>query len=900
MKLLPSLLFFVLPVSFLSAQVSFSQFPKDNELYPRDLATNNAVVQISGTIAPASADSLVFSMERSDGPVVRTTVALNNLQNGYFEQLFSIKAMLQNYHFSVALKNADSTWQVASSTNVVAGDVFMVQGQSNAQAIYNSSDANIWQSNYVRCFGTSNPNDFTDQQWYIAEGNGYFTGGSVGQWALRMGTLLQESQGIPIAIINGADPGKPIEFFQRNDALPNDPATNYGRLLQRLTNAKLTNHLRAILYYQGESDGDRAEIHKSLFEALYAAWATDFQSVESYYVVQVREGCGAPSLQLREYQKDFESYLPKLKSITANGIPGHDGCHYELVGYEQLGIKLYKQLSGDLYNAPFGEQLNVRVLDAQYSNETNTQITLTTDAIVLVAQNGSESDFKIPGISSTITSISIDANKIILTLDQPVYDEHAGISYSGHAGDANGWVLNGDGYGLFSFYNLPITNHTDLPNFDIPSIMSGPGNCLVLDGSDDLIYIGPVLNKSYTKEAWINWQGGGLGNNIISGVANTAFWLPSNGNYFALSAGHNGAWGQVTDPAPMIPNQWTHVAVTYDDKLAEMRLYKNGNLISLAHDVPAHNDPELFVGAYSWGYTFQGRIDEVRIWDTVRSLLEIRDFMCQKLQGDETGLSSYFRFDQTSGDIANNVTDKQAGQLFNFQNVGWQRSGASLGTKSTNTYQNINHQSLALASGDSLVLSNLSVPESVHLYFTEELPNVLEPATDYVLVDNHRYFGLFYPNNSIDAYTLRYYYKGNPLSNVDEPRLSLLQRAGNAQPFWEKVDSMKLDIDQNFIETTGQNYQEYILAIQENTLGTTLSKHEKGLLYPNPSKGFCFIKDIEVDRVVVYDALRRHCFEQKGPLSVLNMQELSPGLYFVEVWDNFSRVYQQKLVLTDN
>lgn len=888
---------FFIACTFLSAQIAWYQFPKDHQLYPRDLATNTARVHLSGWLGNVQADSLIFNVLGSNGLSVKETFHLDEFPNDSFDLVYDIEAALVHYTFNIALKSADSTWMVANAANVVAGDVMVVQGQSNAQAVAYNGDANIWQNNFVRCFGNSDPANYNDQQWYIAEGNGFFTPGAVGQWPLRMGSLLQEQFQVPIAIVNGADPGKPIEFFQRNDAFPTDPATNYGRLLQRLNNASLAGHVRAVIFYQGESDGDRAEIHKALFEALYADWTSDLEKVEQYYVVQVREGCGNPSLQLRQYQKDFENYLPKLKSVTANGIVGHDGCHYNVNGYQLLGEKFAKQLAGDLYNTPSGQQLNVRVLEAAYSNETNTRITLTTDAIALNAQAGSGVDFKITGSSSAIINLSLDGNKIILDLDQPVYDGSAGISYAGHSGDAGGWVLNSDGYGLFSFYDLPIGNHTELPNFDLPGIMSGSGNCLALDGTDDCIYLGPVLNNSYTKEAWINWQGGGLGNNILSGSANTAFWAPALGNGYFLASGHNGAWTQVVDSLPMVPFQWTHVAVSYDETLGEMRLYKNGNLVSQAQNVPAHNDPQLYIGAYVGVYTFQGKVDEVRVWDTARSLEEIRANMCQKLSGNEPGLSSYFRFDQTGGMVAQNVTEKQDGQILGTQTPGWQRSAAPIGTKSTYAYQDTNQLSLALASGDSLVLSDLNIPEFVHLYFCEEVPNVLQPTDDHVLVDHSRYFGLYYPNQSIDSFTLTYHYKGNPFTMVDEPRLSLLQRRNNAQPYWETVDNTQFDFTQNTVITRDSRYQEYVLAIQENTVGTSIPESEMGWLFPNPSSGKLFVKDLELEQVVIFDAKGNKCFEHSGPIRVLELEMLPPGLYFVEMRDRDSRVFKQKVVL---
>ncbi len=806
----------------LFAQINLQQFPKSLQLYPRDVAVNTARVQISGTAAP-SPDSLIFSLEKSTGAVETQAFAMNDLIGQQFDLSFEIQAGLWSYSIKAEIKSANTTVLLREATNVVAGDVFVVQGQSNAQAVAYNGDANIWQNNFIRCFGDPNPANFADQNWYIADGNGYFTPGAIGQWALRLGYLIQENLQIPVAIINGADPGKPIEFFQRNDTLHTDPNTNYGRLLQRLNNAGVSDRTRALVYYQGESDGDRAEIHKTLFEALHADWEENIANTEAYYVVQVREGCGAPSLQLREYQKDFQNYLHNTKAVTANGIDGHDGCHYNLLGYKTLGEKIYKQLSADLYNTPTGEQTNIQVLSAFFSNDLNTQITVITDvAGGLNLQPGCAYDFKITGASASVIGAQADGNNLILNLDQSVSDPNAGLSYGGHAG-SDAWVLNGFGYGLFTFYNLPIGNHHVVPNFDIPGIMSGSGNCVSLDGVNDYLYVGPVLKSSYTKEAWINWQGGSTLNNIVSGGANTAFWAPNG----VLAAGHNGAWGQVTDNVTMIPNQWTHVAVSYDATLEELRLYKNGKLVSQAQNVPAHNDPEVFIGAFVGCCTFQGKIDEVRVWDTVRTMEEIRANMCQKLKGTEPGLTAYFRFDETSGANAPNAIAGPGGQLTNFDGLGlnqaWQRSGAPIGTKSAQTYQQTNHLELSISSGDSLVLSTPNISDFAHLYFTEEVPNVLQPADGFTVVDNARYFGIFYPNQSIVQYELKYFYAGNPLAFVQEQNNGLLKRRNNAQSYWEQAPQFLISPAENSLTATGTLYQEYILAIKDSAVVNPLS-----------------------------------------------------------------------------
>lgn len=897
MKLICTFFLFSFFPVFLTAQVSILEFPLDNQLVAREIPSNQSLLHLRGTWANVLADSLVFRVERSDGMTARSAFPLDGFPNDTFDIAYPILAGLLHHQLQIHFKNADSTWLVASASNVVSGDVIVVQGQSNAQAVAYNGDANVWQNNFVRCLGSSNPLEYTLPQWYIAEGNGYFTPGAVGQWALRMASLLQEQTQIPIAIVNGADPGKPIEFFQRNDAFPTDPATNYGRLLHRLNLADLAPHVRAVIYYQGESDGDRADIHRDLFEALHADWQSDLPQVDQYYVVQVREGCGAPSLRLRQYQRDFGDYLPNTTSLTANGLLGHDGCHYNVLGYGQLGEKLAKHLAADLYGQSSGPQLNVRVLAASYTNDTNTQIELLTDAAALLAQTGSGVDFKILGGSSAVIGINTVGNKIVLDLDQPVYDASVGISYTGHSGDVNGWVLNADGYGLFSFADLPIENHTELPNFDLPGIMSGPGNCLSFDGQNDCVSLGQVLGNSYTKEAWIHWNGAGLGNNMISGVSGTAFWMPAVGNDFLLCAGHNGAWTQVFDPMPMTPFQWTHVALSYDEASAEMRLYRNGRLVSQAQNVPPHNDPELYIGAFVGVYTFHGKMDEVRVWDYARSLDDIRANMCQKLRGNESGLSAYFRFDQWNGPTAESATEHPDGQLLGFESLGWQRSAAPLGTKSTYAYQDTSQLRLALAAGDSLVLSNMTVTDFVHLYFTEELPNVLEPSQGHVLVDNQQYFGVYYPGQSIDSFRLSYHYKGNPFTLVDEPRLGLLQREHNAQPYWETADSIRLDFTQNTLVFEDKQPQEYILAIRENTVGTLQPSDTETWVYPNPSTGLLRVKEGMLTSFMLYDALGQRCFAQHTPATMFDVRMLPAGLYWAEMRDEQGRSLKQKVII---
>ena len=63
---------------------------------------------------------------------------------------------------------------------------------------------------------------------------------------------------------------------------------------------------------------------------------------------------------------------------------------------------------------------------------------------------------------------------------------------------------------------------------------------------------------------------------------------------------------------------------------------------------------------------YRGDLDELRLWNIVRSQNEIQANMFTRLQGNETGLAGYWNFDEGSGQVVNDQTQYQInGQLGN-------------------------------------------------------------------------------------------------------------------------------------------------------------------------------------------------------------------------------------------
>ncbi|HOZ68882.1 MAG TPA: choice-of-anchor D domain-containing protein [Chitinophagaceae bacterium] len=158
-----------------------------------------------------------------------------------------------------------------------------------------------------------------------------------------------------------------------------------------------------------------------------------------------------------------------------------------------------------------------------------------------------------------------------------------------------------------------------------------------------------IPSGSYTKEAWINGRSFASGtNNILSG-SNSAFWVV-NGQ---LCAGHNAVYTGIFDVTGFSTSQWYHVAVTYDAGTNFMQLYIDGAAVAGAgsgNPVGVYSETNAYIGAFNDGsqiaYQFDGQIDEVRVWNVVRTATEIANNRSCGLTGDEPGLLAYYRFNQ--------------------------------------------------------------------------------------------------------------------------------------------------------------------------------------------------------------------------------------------------------------
>ncbi len=143
----------------------------------------------------------------------------------------------------------------------------------------------------------------------------------------------------------------------------------------------------------------------------------------------------------------------------------------------------------------------------------------------------------------------------------------------------------------------------------------------------------------------------------------------------------------------VLDDQWHHVAVVRDVTLGSLMIVVDGVVDFSSSAGISHNDlsyPDVGIPvtgdcstgqltAYGWylvvaaekhdagaAYpSFNGYVDELRIWNTARSVTEIQNQRFAVIDSDSVGLVGYYRFEEGAGTAVNDSSDAvaPAGQL---------------------------------------------------------------------------------------------------------------------------------------------------------------------------------------------------------------------------------------------
>jgi len=449
--------------------------PIDNQFYPRD-DTNDGTLYCNGSL-DRPAGEVVLKLF-ADGVPIETQKQKPTGDNRYAFTV-KLKAGLIKYKVELVARRDNAEHLLHAADNIVCGDAFIIQGQSNALATDTGEDAPRETHEWIRSYGEPNgvkpdetPNLWCTPVWKFAGGEAHRASREehkavLGWWGMELAKRLVESQQVPICIINGAVGGTRIDQHQRNSDNPEDLSTIYGRLLWRVRQARLTHGIRAVLWHQGESDQGAAgpdggygwESYERYFVEMSAAWKEDFPNIRHYYVFQIwpnacSMGAGNGDM-LREVQRRLPDLYSNMDVMSTLGIHPGGSCHYPLNGWTEFASLIQPLVERDFYGREVTEPITAPNLQkAFYTSKTRDAIALEFDQPV-VWEKSLVSEFRLDGEIGKIATGSVSDNVLILKLKEP--SEAQTISYIGEMNWSQDRLLWGqNGIAALTFCDVPL------------------------------------------------------------------------------------------------------------------------------------------------------------------------------------------------------------------------------------------------------------------------------------------------------------------------------------------------------------------------------------------------------------------------------------------------------------
>ncbi len=405
----------------------------DNQFYARD-DKNQGTLYYNGQFEGA-ADSVFVKLYAGDKLIETKNQKLTDDKNYAFA--LKLKPGLVKYKLEFGSKTGSAETLLQTVSNMVCGDAYLIEGQSNALATDTKEESEPVTHEWIYSYGQPSGKPAEDAAnlwcqpvWKARKGEK----AELGWWGMELAKRLVESQKIPICIINGAKGGTRIDQHQRSETNPTDTdiATIYGRMLWRIQQAKLTHGIRGVLWHQGENNQGAAsptgdsdwKSYQDYFLEMAADWKQDFPNIQHYYMFQIwpnscsmsgSSGCGD---MIREKQRTLPSFYSNMDCMSTLGITPPGGCHYPLAGWAEFARVMQPLIERDHYGkSPKTSITAPNLKQALFSSKAKDAITLEFDQPVLWIDT-LIGEFYLDGIKDLVVSGSVSGNTLTLKLKE--------------------------------------------------------------------------------------------------------------------------------------------------------------------------------------------------------------------------------------------------------------------------------------------------------------------------------------------------------------------------------------------------------------------------------------------------------------------------------------------------
>ena len=364
--------------------------PVNGQFFARNPSTGMGTIFYRGT-QTGTPDTVFLKVYKTPngGSETLETEHRQALVGGAYAFTAPITAGLNTYRVVYGTTTGGVDTNVATVTDLVCGDAFIIEGQSNALATDNSAPNDTTTTNkWVRTYGLT-----SGWGYAISKGNDR----QLGLWGWYLANRLVANNNMPVCIINGAIGGTRIDVHRPNPANHSLPLgagwgeNSYANLYNRVTGAKLAHGIRGLLWHQGEQDqgsegpdGDYDyKFYQQYFVDISAAWKQDFPNLRNYYIYQIwPAACGDTTRndQLREVQRTLPYLYSNMKIMSTHGIVPGSSCHYEPAGYQVFSDLIGPLVEQDVYGVmPAAKLTAPNLQQAYFTTPAKTEIALVFD-----------------------------------------------------------------------------------------------------------------------------------------------------------------------------------------------------------------------------------------------------------------------------------------------------------------------------------------------------------------------------------------------------------------------------------------------------------------------------------------------------------------------------------------
>jgi len=215
-----------------------------------------------------------------------------------------------------------------------------------------------------------------------------------------------------------------------------------------------------------------------------------------------------------------------------------------------------------------------------------------------------------------------------------------------------------------TYYRVAVTNgvcssvNSNVVTVNVSNYPGNFGNALNLDGINDYV-VTPNIGASMptndvTLELWFKANAAGVIATELGQAAINTGWHDSQIEILSTGEVRVRVWPLTSVSLGFVTfGSWNHAVVRYNTSTSTLDGLLNG-IVSSSTVVGARSKSATYY--YAFGATdgtnlgsgayFNGTIDEVRIWNTARTNAQIQTSMNTELLGNESGLVTYYNFNQ--------------------------------------------------------------------------------------------------------------------------------------------------------------------------------------------------------------------------------------------------------------